>query len=147
MLTELELALCSLCFLVNCNLRIGRFVGKSKREKQKGTPSQKMLKLQCASKGDETVPSKTYFERHAFTLPETKLWKQNELGCPSPPSVGSFIPLIRSPVAVNAIKAMKAVWTIFLLVAYVRPLRKTSRSDWNIWFSLFLSSFSEFPSH
>ena len=110
-----------LMFSCICNLSIGRFLGKSKREKQKGNPSQKKLKLQFASKVDETVPSKTYFDRHPFILPN--------LGCPSLPFVGSFIPLIRSPVAANTVKAMKAVWAILRQVAYMWPLRKTSRSD------------------
>ena len=95
MLTEPELALRSLCFLVICNPSIGCFLGKRQREKQKGNPPQKKLKLQSASKVGETVPLNTYFERHPFTLHEAKLWKFNDFGCPSPPSVGSFIPLIR----------------------------------------------------
>ena len=73
MLTEPELALRNLCSPVICNLSIGRFLGTGWREKQKGNPPQKKLKLQSASKIGETVPSKTYFERHPFTLPETKL--------------------------------------------------------------------------
>ena len=64
MLTEPELALRSLCYLVICNTSIGRFLGKSWREKQKGNPPQKKFKLQSASKVGETVPSQTYFERH-----------------------------------------------------------------------------------
>ena len=73
MLTEPELALRSLCFLVICNMSSERFLGKSLREKQKGNPPQKKFKLQSVSKVGETVPSQTYFERHPFTLPEAKL--------------------------------------------------------------------------